>query len=546
MANPVETATALGDLEQELRLHRELVAASGEGIYRLDFDPPVPVGLGVDEQVARILAHGRVAAANAAMAAMYGYASAAELVGRPVAEMLVAEDPITRASLRSFVRGGHRYHDVESVEVDRGGNRRVFLNSAIGVVETGALVAAWGTQRDLTEERRTLERLRQSERRFALAFRVNPAGLAISTLAEGRFVDVNPAFAALIGLSREELLGRTAADLHLWDSPEDRERVVAAIARDGYALRQPARVRRASGELRTALVSAMVMELEGERCMLALAEDVTEAQRTADALKRAEEEQRRLERQMHDAQRLEALGLLAGGVAHDFNNLLTGIQGYAELAARRAEPGSPVGPLLGEILVGARRAAELTQKMLAFAGGARLEVAWVGLNEIVAEVAERARAALPAGREIRLELARPGPGLEGDATHIRQVVTNLLLNAAEALDAAPGTIRVVTGETWCERARLDLAVVGRERQEGRYAYLTVRDDGCGMSDEVRSRIFDPFFSTKFTGRGLGLAAVLGIVRAHQGAIEIESRPGAGSVFTVLLPLALAPGREIAR
>ncbi len=201
----VEREPNLEALEQELRLHRELVATSSAGIYRLDLAPPIAVDLPIEAQIDRLLAHGRFGAANAAMAAMYGYATGEELVGRRVAEVLVADDPTTRESFHAFVRGGHRYRDVETVEVDREGRRRIFLNSAVGVVEAGHLIAVWGTQRDLTEERQTLERLRQSEHRFAQAFRLNPAALVLSTLADGRFIDVNQAFATLIGLRREQL-----------------------------------------------------------------------------------------------------------------------------------------------------------------------------------------------------------------------------------------------------------------------------------------------------------------------------------------------------
>ncbi len=654
---PVESDTR-ESLAAELARYRELVAASNEGIYRLDFDPPVPVGLPLDEQIERILASGRVVAANPAMAAMYGFERPEELIGRPVAEMLVAADPVTRESLRRFVEGGYRYRDVESVEVDRDGRERSFLNSAVGVIEEGCLVSAWGSQRDLTEQKATLERLRQSEQRFAEAFRLNPGAIAISTFDEGRFVDVNHAFAETIGLPRERLIGRTGNELGLWASPEERARIVRAVAERGFARRVPASVRRADGEARQALISAMALELGGSRCLLILAEDVTEATRIAEALRRSEQrfraatdgsrdaffvlealrddagrvvdfvfadsnregerllgrertevvgrrlgelvsnrrgrayqdrclrvmasgrvleeeldvaepgapsrwihhqivplpegvaiwsrdvterraveaERRRLERSLADAQRLESLGVLAGGVAHDFNNLLTGIQGYAELARRKAGSDSPLVPLLDEILLGARRAADLTQKMLAFAGGGSLEVEWVRLNEVVAEMAELASAGFTAGRRLELELAAPGPGLEGDATQLRQVALNLMLNAAEALDGDGGRVRVATGEATIDRARLGRCLLGQDLPEGRYAFLRVSDDGCGMSDEVKARIFDPFFSTKFAGRGLGLAAVLGIVKAHRGAIELDSAPGEGTDFAVLLPI----------
>jgi len=421
MPTDVAMLPVLEALERELALHRELLAATGAGTYRLDLVPPLARDLPDEAQVDGLLRRARFGAANDAMAALHGCARGEDLIGLGLGELVDTASPATRQAALGFLRCGCRYRDIETPVVDRAGRRRILLHSAVGVLESGALVAIWGTQRDLTEERVTLERLRH-----------------------------------------------------------------------------------------------------------------------------AEEERRRLEREMQEAQRLEALGVLAGGVAHDFNNLLTGIQGYAELARRRVEPASALAPLLDEILVGARRAGELTQKMLAFAGGAKLEIVWLGLNEVVTEMAELARVALPARGSLELELARPGPGLEADATQIRQVAMNLLINAAEAIAGGEGRIRVATGEVWCERARLDRATGGRERPEGRYAFLSVADDGCGMPEPVRARIFDPFFSTKFTGRGLGLAAVLGIVRAHRGAIEVESAADRGSVFTVLLPLALAGGRPIER
>ncbi len=651
-------------LEQELGRYQELVEASGEGIYRIDLDPPVPIDLPVEEQIRRALTAGRVAAANPAMARMYGFDRSEELLGRRLADMLVADSPATRRALEELAQCGYRARGFESVEVDRDGHEHVFLNSAVGVVESGFLVSVWGSQRDLTEQRRTLERLRRSEQRFAQAFQLNPGAIAISTLEDGVFVDVNRAFAEVVGLPRESLIGRSGEELELWASSEERDAIVRAVRSQGLARQIPARVRNAAGELRQALVSAMVIEVEDRPCLLVLAEDVTEIAHAAEALRRsearfraaadgsldaflvleavrdgaarlvdfvfvdlnqrgerflgrersevigrrlselfpidrrrgfleryasvletrrvleeefaitapgqperwlhhqvvpledgvaswtrdvterrqAESERRRLELGIQNTQRLESLGLLAGGIAHDFNNLLTGIQGYAELARRKSETLPGVAPLLEEILLGARRAAELTRKMLAFAGGGRLELEWVALNQVVVEMSDLARVGFPESCHLALELAKPGPGLEADGTQLRQIALNLIMNAAEALGPDGGRVAVSTGEATCEASRLGRAVLGRDLPAGRYAYLRVEDEGCGMSEEIQRRIFDPFFTTKFAGRGLGMAAVLGIVRAHRGAVEIDSAPGAGAVVTVLLPLAMSQPR----
>jgi signal transduction histidine kinase len=175
--------------------------------------------------------------------------------------------------------------------------------------------------------------------------------------------------------------------------------------------------------------------------------------------------------------------------------------------------------------------------MLAFAGGGAMQLAWISLNEVVSEMVDLLRPALRGGREVSLALARPSPGLEADPTQMRQVVLNLVLNAAEAIEGEGGRIEVATGEVYCERDRLAAAVVGADRTEGRYVFLRVSDDGAGLSPELRERIFEPFFTTKFTGRGLGLAAVLGIVRGHHGAIEVDGAEGKGTSITLLLPLA---------
>jgi PAS domain S-box-containing protein len=775
---------AAEDLERELRFHRELVAASGEGIYRLDFEPPVPVDGPVAEQIAGILAGGRVAAANDALARARGYERGADLVGHSLTELLDGADPATRAALAVFVEAGYFCRDLDSFERDRQGRRRVFVNAASGVVESGRLVAAWGRQREVTAERDALEKLsasealftaafqdspaglslskledgrfaavsnsflewldltreevigrtatelglwrdaaeregfvsglrrdgvvrhhrhrvvnrhgeqlelllsarrldvaglptilmtgenvteiekarRQladSEHKFSLIFHANPGALALSRLSDSRFVDVNEAFADLVGVPREQLIGRSALEIGLWPDPEDRRRAFAPILEQGFARQVPARVSRVNGEIRSARISGTTLEVEGERCVLVLAEDVTELDRAQQALsesearfrdaaegsldafllleavrdqsgrvvdfeltelnqvaarmtgrerhellggrllercplhrqialferyrevfetrrpienevevrqpglrhrwlrqqvvplergvaiwardvttQRAEERERsRLESGFHRGQRLESLGLLAGGVAHDFNNLLTGILGYAEVAVRRLPSSSDALAPLQQIAQAAQRATELTQKMLAFAGGGPMRLSWISLNEVVEEMVELARPALPAGHRVALELGHPGPGLEADATQMRQVVLNLLLNASEAIEGEQGEIGLATGEVYCESSRLRAAELGAELAEGRYAFVRVTDDGVGMAPDVRERIFEPFFTTKFTGRGLGLAAVLGIVRAHAGAIEVESEPGRGTALTVLLPIA---------
>jgi signal transduction histidine kinase len=261
--------------------------------------------------------------------------------------------------------------------------------------------------------------------------------------------------------------------------------------------------------------SASTFEHRGAPAIVGTAVDITDR-------KRAEEERRRLEEQMQHAQRLESLGVLAGGIAHDFNNLLTGILGSASLAATKIPADSPAAEQISRVLAAAEKAAELTGKMLAYAGKGQILLVPCDLNRVIEEVLPLIRPSL--GKSVSLELS-PAPNLpaiEADLKQLQQVVVCLLTNAAEA--GAQGIV-VRTG-----------AMAAGDSSESPTVFLEVKDDGAGMSEEVRSRIFDPFFSTKFTGRGLGLSAVAGIVRSHGGAIRVESASRRGSTFTVQFPV----------
>ena len=267
---------------------------------------------------------------------------------------------------------------------------------------------------------------------------------------------------------------------------------------------------------------------DGERRFICVARDFSER-------RREEEERRALEVRMLQVQRLESLGVLAGGIAHDFNNLLTPILGEARLALGDLPAGSPLRERLERILRAAQRAADLTRKMLANTGADTLRTDRVDLSQLVDELAHLVGDGAPDTVKIRYELRKGLPSVEGDATQIGQVITNLVTNALEALGPGGAVVAIRTGELELAQV-LPSHVPGLgELRPGHYVFLEVEDSGCGMTPETLARIFDPFFTTKFTGRGLGLAAVLGIVRGHEGGIEIDSRAGEGTRFRVLFP-----------
>jgi len=241
------------------------------------------------------------------------------------------------------------------------------------------------------------------------------------------------------------------------------------------------------------------------------------------------------ETRLQETQKLESLGVLAGGIAHDFNNILMAIMGNANLAQWSLSRASPVQGQLEEIVKAAQRAAELCRQMLAYAGKGRVQVTPLDLSGVVEEMKEMLQVSVSKKAELQLRLADGLPSVMADASQMRQVVMNLVINASEAIGEASGTITVVTGARDCDRPYLDGAWNGEQFAEGRAVFLEVTDTGIGMDEATRARIFEPFFTTKFTGRGLGLPAVMGIVRGHAGAITVRTGPGTGSAFTLLFP-----------
>ena len=262
------------------------------------------------------------------------------------------------------------------------------------------------------------------------------------------------------------------------------------------------------------------------------------------ARKNAEHERIALERKLLEGQKLESLGLLAGGIAHDFNNLLTGILGNASLARIKLQPGSPIDPQLASIETASLRAAELCRQMLAYAGKGRFVVEPVDLGALAAGLVPLLEVSIARKAALRLVLAPILPVVLADATQLRQIVMNLVLNAADAVGDRAGQIVLTTGVLHADPALLQTGVTGATLTPGDYVFLEVRDNGCGMPPEVIAKIFDPFYTTKFAGRGLGLAAVLGIVRGHHGALQVMSEPGRGTTFRLLLPPA-TPGSTTA-
>jgi len=249
----------------------------------------------------------------------------------------------------------------------------------------------------------------------------------------------------------------------------------------------------------------------------------------------SEAERRRLEKHFTETQKLESLGVLAGGIAHDFNNLLQGIVGNAELLAPSLPATGDAPRLLDELRRSARRCAELCEEMLAYSGQGSFRIEPVQLASLVREMGELLSAAHSKKCQLVDELGDDLPPVLADRTQLRQVVMNLITNAAEAIGDAPGRITLRGSVGDYTAGQLDSPWLAEAPPPGRYVCLEVADTGSGMDPATLTRIFEPFFTTKFTGRGLGLSALLGIVRAHQGSVQVETAPGQGTCFRLLLP-----------
>jgi signal transduction histidine kinase len=250
---------------------------------------------------------------------------------------------------------------------------------------------------------------------------------------------------------------------------------------------------------------------------------------------RGEAERRLVDRKLEETQRLEGLGVLAGGVAHDFNNILTGILASASLATLDVPEGTDVHQHLRRIEENSRRAAGLCQQLLVYAGKGNVTTCALDVNELLRETLELLHVSVPRDAEFTVDLAADGPLVNGDAARLRQVFMNLVLNAAEALAGAPRRIRLSSGRVALDADALAGIAYRRDAQPGEFVFVEVSDTGSGMKPETLQRIFEPFFTTKFTGRGLGLCAVLGIVRSHGGALHVTSEVGVGTTFRVYLP-----------
>ncbi len=448
-------------------------------------------------------------------------------------------DPTEQARLRQAIAtaaaGEFVRLDVTHLGVD-GVLRIVDFSITPGRDERGVVRWIFPEGRDITAQRQAEVAQRESEEKFRQIFQRSHDGLLL--LDGDRFIECNAAAQVMMRCTQPELLRMHPWELSPPTQPDGRpsgdkalEMIAQAHAKGGHRFEWMHR--RVDGTDFPVEVTLTPFPLMGHDVLYTSWRDISDR-------KQEERERIELERRALHAQKLESLGILAGGIAHDFNNLMTAMMGRLEEAKHALAPGHGALEhlrILDDIL---HRATDLTGQMLAYSGKGRFVVGPADLSQVVRGMADLFSSSVPKKVELELALASGLPSVEADVAQLQQVLLNLVTNASDAIGDVPGRVRIETGvET------LDAATMANLRTEvqlspGPHVFLEVSDTGTGIPAEVAQRIFEPFFSTKDTGRGLGLSAMLGILRAHRGAFGLHSTPGVGTTFRLFFPVTATP------
>jgi PAS domain S-box-containing protein len=512
------------NLEQESLRRRLAELEVRETIWRETEENALPLNAMIqsaDDAIIGKTVAGVVQTWNPGAERLYGY-SAAEMIGREMVLLLPPDRPDEEAHILERIACGDRVEHFNTVRLRKDG-RLVHVSVAISPImaKDGTVIGASHVARDITQN----VELELARARLAAIVESSDDAI-ISKDLRGVVQTWNKGAQRIYGYSAAEMMGRPMSLLLPADRPDEETSILERIGRgervDHF---ETVRLRNDGKQIDVSLSISPIRDKDGAvRGASHVARDITE--------------RRHIETEQLHAQKLESLGVLAGGVAHDFNNLLTGILGNASLVADSLHPANPNRRILDECVKSAERAALLTRQLLAYAGKGRFVTESIDLSALVREISTLIQTSIPRKVEVRLDLADDLPAVEGDAGQIQQVIMNLIINGAEAIGENVGLLVCTTAVQTVDDAGPQITdTEGQHIGPGRYVVLDARDSGSGIDAATLPRIFDPFFTTKFTGRGLGLAAVSGIVRGHRGAITVQSSPGKGSRFSVYFPAA---------
>jgi two-component system, cell cycle sensor histidine kinase and response regulator CckA len=521
-----DLGTAFNDMARHLegreseRNRAETALRKSEQQFQLMFRTHSAVMLLVDPDT------GDIVDANLSAERFYGYPRDT-LLSMKIEQINTLSREEIHANLQDIKAGKRSYFEFQH-KVAGGGLLTVEVHSSPIVMQGVSL--NFSIIHDITA-RKLAEEGRQQHLHFIQELlRNSPVGIRVFDGASGNCMLANQASADFAGGTIETMQRQNFRELSSWKTSGLLE-IAEAVLADGRT-RTPV-IDMTTSFSKEASIAYIVSRfvVKDKPNLLVVGRDIFLEKQLVD-------KNRKIEEQMLHVQKLESLGVLAGGIAHDFNNILLAILGNAELAMLRLSSGSPVYLNLQQIEKAALRAADLARQMLAYSGKGQFVIGPLQINALVTEMNDILAVSISKKVAIRLNLSENLPVFEGDATQIRQIVMNLVINASEAIGPDDGEIAITTGVRHCDQAFLARIWLYDQLEPGCYLLFTVADTGCGMNPDTLAKLFDPFFTTKFTGRGLGMAAVLGIVRGHHGAITVDSEPGRGTRFQVFLPASL--------
>ncbi|MFV2081246.1 MAG: PAS domain S-box protein [bacterium] len=419
---------------------------------------------------------------------------------------------------------GEKLLDQEMVRLKKDGTPINVSISTAPVYEQDTPVAVVAMFADITRRKMAEEALMRSDEQYRTVVQTATDAI-ISADASGKVISWNRVAEELFGYMEKEAIGMEVTELMPPGYREAHNQSMEKLIKTGKEK-----------------IIGKTVEVEGLRkngeqfpVEISLASWKTDVHINFTAIIRDITERKKLEAQIHHSQKLESLGILAGGIAHDFNNLLMGILGNASLALPKVPDENPAHLNIMRIEQAAIRASDLTNQMLAYSGKGKFIVGVLDTNKIVEEMSQLLTSSVGKKCGIYYNLSSDPVTIEGSSAQIQQLIMNLITNASDAIGEDKGTITVTTRIEECDQDCLESAYFAHDLPEGLYSSISVSDSGKGMDRETLEKLFDPFYSTKETGRGLGLAAVLGIVRGHKGIIQVESEPNKGTRFRVLLP-----------
>ncbi len=380
----------------------------------------------------------------------------------------------------------------------------------------------FGICKDISKEQEALQK-------FNKFFELNPTPLAVSSLPDRKLMEVNESWLNTLGFSRDEIIGKTSAELGLFVDQEKQQEFAKILHEQGAVRDVELQVRKKDGTKLEGIFSGITVESQGRHYLFSAMLDITYR-------KRLERERLDMERKLLHAQKLESLGVMAGGIAHDFNNLLQVVLGNLDLALDDIPPDSEARTSILNAIKASERSAELSGQMLVYSGSAIYFPMDIYLDDLLNKTISLFQSTIPGHIAIDFDICKTLPPIKGKADQIQRLINNLVVNASEAIGEKEGAVRLSAGIVECDEAYLSHSRLEMAPEPGRFVYLEVTDTGCGMDDKTLQRLFDPFFSTKFWGRGLGMAEVMGIVKGHHGAIIVDSEIGKGTTVRVLFPL----------